>query len=32
MLIRNFEAQTDLDIRIEDRPTEVLYVTQRSGT
>ena len=32
MLIHNLEAQTDLDIRIEDRPTEVLYVTQRSGT
>jgi len=32
LLIRNLEAQTDLDIRIEDRPTEVLHVTQRSGT
>ena len=32
LLIQNLEAQTDLDIRIEDQPTEVLYVTERGGT
>ena len=32
LLIRNLEAQTDLDIRMEDRPTEVLYVTERGRT
>jgi hypothetical protein len=32
LLIRNLEAQTDLEIRVEKRPTEVLYLTQRQGT
>ena len=32
LLIRNLEAQSDLQIHVEERPTEVLYVTQRSGT
>jgi len=32
LLIHNLEAQTDLQIHVEDRPQEVLYVTQRSGT
>lgn len=32
LLIRNLEAQTDLDIHVEERPQEVLYVTERSGT
>jgi hypothetical protein len=32
LLIQNLEAQSDLQIQVEDRPQEVLYVTQRSGT
>ena len=32
LLIRNLEAQSDLQIHVEERPTEVLYVTERSGT
>jgi hypothetical protein len=32
LLIRNVEAQTDLEISVQDRLQEVLYVTQRSGT
>ena len=32
LLIRNVEAQTDLEISVQDRLQEVLYVTERSGT